>query len=110
MITIDQLQEIKEKYQDVVNFRREHAEKGTGKYRSHVLVCAGTGCTSSGSPKIADKLEEEIKAAGLEEEVCVIRTGCHGLCALGPVMIIYPEAAFYSNMEIEHIPEIVTEH
>ncbi len=110
MITIDQLQEIKEKYQDVVNFRKEHAEKGTGKYRSHVLVCAGTGCTSSGSPKIADKLEEEIKAAGLEEEVCVIRTGCHGLCALGPVMIIYPEAAFYSNMEIEHIPEIVSEH
>ena len=110
MITIDQLQEIKEKNQDIVNFRKEHAERGNGKYRSHVLVCAGTGCTSSGSQKIADKLEEEIKAAGLEEEVCVIRTGCHGLCALGPVMIIYPEAAFYSNMELEHVPEIVSEH
>ena len=110
MITVDQLKKIKEKNQDIVNFRHEGADKGKGKYRSHVLVCAGTGCTSSGSQKIADKLEQEIKAVGLENEVCVIRTGCHGLCALGPVMIIYPEAAFYSNMELEHVHEIVEEH
>ena len=58
MITIEQLQEIKEKNQDIVNFRKEHGERGNGKYRSHVLVCAGTGCTSSGRQKIADKLEE----------------------------------------------------
>ena len=56
-------------------------------YRSHVLVCGGTGCTSSGSPKIMEALKYEIKRQGLEEEVAVVETGCHGLCALGPIMI-----------------------
>ena len=79
-------------------------------YRSHVLVCGGTGCTSSGSMQIINKLEEEIKKNGLEEEVCVVKTGCHGLCALGPIMIVYPEAAFYSMVNIDDIPEIVSEH
>ncbi|MCD8278693.1 (2Fe-2S) ferredoxin domain-containing protein, partial [Enterocloster citroniae] len=54
-------------------------------YRSHVLVCGGTGCTSSGSPKIMEALQNEIKKQGLEEEVAVVETGCHGLCALGPI-------------------------
>lgn len=79
-------------------------------YRSHVLVCGGTGCTSSGSEKIIQKLEEEIKKNGLSEEVAVVKTGCHGLCALGPIMIVYPEAAFYSMVKEEDIPEIVSEH
>ena len=61
-------------------------------YRSHVLVCGGTGCTSSGSQQIAQALEEEIAKQGLAEEVKVIKTGCFGLCALGPIMIVYPEA------------------
>ena len=55
-------------------------------YRSHVLVCGGTGCTSSGSQQIIDTFEAEIKKNGLEEEVSVVRTGCHGLCALGPIV------------------------
>ena len=79
-------------------------------YRSHVLVCGGTGCTSSGSEKIIQKLEEEIKKNDLTEEVAVVKTGCHGLCALGPIMIVYPEAAFYSMVKEEDIPEIVSEH
>ncbi len=79
-------------------------------YRSHVLVCGGTGCTSSGSQAIIEKLEEEIKAKGLEHEVKVIRTGCFGLCALGPIMIVYPEGCFYSELKIEDVPEIVEEH
>ncbi|MDO4553767.1 MAG: NADH-quinone oxidoreductase subunit NuoF [Lachnospiraceae bacterium] len=79
-------------------------------YRSHVLVCGGTGCTSSGSEKIIAKLKEEIKNNGLEEEVAVVKTGCHGLCALGPIMIVYPEASFYSMVKEEDIPEIVSEH
>ena len=79
-------------------------------YRSHVLVCGGTGCTSSGSHKIIDTLKEELKKQGLEEEVSVVQTGCHGLCALGPIMIIYPDATFYSMVQPEDIPEIVTEH
>ncbi|MCM1487127.1 MAG: NADH-quinone oxidoreductase subunit NuoF [Firmicutes bacterium] len=79
-------------------------------YRSQVLVCGGTGCTSSGSPAIIDRLHEEIKKNGLEEEVQVVRTGCFGLCALGPIMIVYPEGCFYSAVKEEDIPEIVSEH
>mgnify|MGYP004628244905 CR=1 FL=1 len=79
-------------------------------YRSHVLVCGGTGCTSSGSKAIIEKLEHELKAQGLEKEVQVVRTGCFGLCALGPVMIIYPEGTFYSMVKEEDVAEIVSEH
>ena len=79
-------------------------------YRSHVLVCGGTGCTSSGSEKIIAALEKEIAANGLTEEVQVVKTGCHGLCALGPIMIVYPEGAFYSMVKEEDVAEIVSEH
>jgi NADP-reducing hydrogenase subunit HndC len=78
--------------------------------RSHVLVCGGTGCTSSGSEQIINALESEIEKQGLKEEVQVVRTGCLGLCALGPVMVIYPEGAFYSEVKLSDIPEIVSEH
>ena len=63
-------------------------------YRSHVLVCGGTGCSSSNSQQIIDTLEAELKANGLENEVKVVKTGCFGLCALGPIMIVYPEGCF----------------
>ncbi len=79
-------------------------------FRSNVLVCGGTGCTSSNSEQIIEKLKEEIKAQGLEKEVNVIRTGCFGLCALGPIMVVYPEGAFYSRVTPEDVPEIVSEH
>ena len=79
-------------------------------YRSHVLVCGGTGCTSSNSQQIIETLEKEIAANGLEKEVQVVRTGCFGLCALGPIMIVYPEGCFYSRVQVEDIPEIVSEH
>ena len=79
-------------------------------YRSHVLVCGGTGCTSSNSTKIVAKLNEEIKAQGLENEVKVVMTGCFGLCALGPIMIVYPEGCFYSAVKEDDVPEIVSEH
>ena len=79
-------------------------------YRSHVLVCGGTGCTSSGSLQIFDLLKEEIAKNGLADEVSVVQTGCHGLCALGPIVIVYPEATFYSMVKPEYIPEIVSEH
>ena len=79
-------------------------------YRSHVLVCGGTGCTSSGSAQIIEKLESEIAKNGLTDEVQVVKTGCFGLCALGPIMIIYPEGTFYSMVQEADIPEIVSEH
>lgn len=79
-------------------------------YRSHVLVCGGTGCTSSNSAAIIEALETQIAEKGLSEEIKVIRTGCFGLCALGPIMIVYPEGSFYSQVKVEDIPEIVDEH
>ncbi|HAR40837.1 MAG TPA: NADH-quinone oxidoreductase subunit NuoF [Coprothermobacter sp.] len=79
-------------------------------YRSHVMVCGGTGCTSSGSDNVAAAFVSEIKKAGLDKEVAVIRTGCFGLCELGPVVVIYPEGVFYSKMKPEYVPEIVEEH
>jgi len=79
-------------------------------YRSHVLVCGGTGCTSSGSAKIIETLQAEIDKNGLHDEVQVVKTGCFGLCALGPIMIVYPEGSFYSMVKEEDIPEIVSEH
>ena len=79
-------------------------------YRSHVLVCGGTGCTSSGSANVLEALEREIKSNGLDQEIKVIQTGCFGLCAVGPIMIVYPEGCFYSQVKAEDIPEIVSEH
>ncbi len=78
--------------------------------RSHILVCGGTGCTSSHSAEIITALEDELKAKGLDKEVKVVKTGCFGLCALGPIMIVYPEGAFYSRVTPEDCKEIIDEH
>ena len=78
--------------------------------RSHVLICGGTGCTSSGSVKIQQAFEENLAANGILEEVKIVQTGCFGLCALGPVVIIYPEGTFYSQVTPEDVKEIVEEH
>ena len=78
--------------------------------RAHVLCCGGTGCTSSGSQKIQDAFVREIEKQGLAEEVKVVQTGCFGLCALGPVVILYPDGTFYSRVEEADVAEIVSEH
>ena len=78
--------------------------------RSHVLICGGTGCTSSGSVAIQEAFKTNIEAFGLSEEVKVVETGCFGLCALGPVVIVYPDGTFYSRVTPEDVKEIVEEH
>ena len=78
--------------------------------RSHILVCGGTGCHSSGSDNLFQSFESELASAGLADEVKVIKTGCFGLCALGPVVVVYPEGAFYSQVKEEDVKEIVQEH
>ena len=78
--------------------------------RSQVLICGGTGCTSSGSQQIQDTFEKEIEAAGLSDEIKIVRTGCFGLCELGPVVIVYPDGTFYSRVSADDVPEIVSEH
>ncbi len=109
MKSLEEISAIREKMQGEISVRRgkDYADR---QYRSHVLVCGGTGCTSSGSQKIIDAFEAEIKKNGIENEVCVIRTGCHGLCALGPIVLIYPEGSFYSMVKEEEVAEIVSEH
>jgi len=78
--------------------------------RAHVLICGGTGCTSSGSKKIQEAFEQNIAAAGLSEEVKLVQTGCFGLCALGPVVIVYPDGTFYSRVTTDDVEEFVEEH
>ena len=79
-------------------------------YRAHVLICGGTGCTSSGSQQLIEEFEAQLAANGLEKEVKIVKTGCFGLCALGPIVVVYPEGAFYSMVKKEDVAEIVTEH
>ena len=79
-------------------------------YRSHVLVCAGTGCTSSHSLRIIENFHKKLEETGYDKEVQVIRTGCFGLCAAGPIVVVYPEGIYYSHVKPEDVEEIVNEH
>lgn len=112
MKSLEELKAIREKMQGQIEFRSEHLGDFPilDGFKKHVLVCGGTGCTSSGSRKILDTLEKEIAKHGLQNEIGIVKTGCFGLCALGPIMIVYPEGAFYSMVNEEDIPEIVSEH
>ena len=114
-MTLEQLNKIKTEYEDLIKVRKivaaegEKLAKKTG-YRKQILVCGGTGCTSSGSKKVIETLNAELVKHGLEKEVLVVKTGCFGLCALGPIMIVYPEGAFYSQATPEGVVRIVEEH
>ncbi len=79
-------------------------------YRAHVLICGGTGCTSSGSHELISLFEQKLKEKNLDREIKVVRTGCFGLCAAGPVVIVYPDGTFYSRVKPENVEEIIEEH
>ena len=79
-------------------------------FRSHILICGGTGCTSSGSAQLLKRFEELLEQNGLTKEIKLVHTGCFGLCEAGPVVIVYPEGAFYSRVKVEDVDEIVSEH
>ncbi len=108
MKTLEELKVIREAMQGEVALR-SHGD-ASSKYERHVLVCGGTGCTSSGSMKIIEALESELEKNGLTEKVQIVKTGCFGLCALGPIMIVYPEGSFYSMIQPENVAKIVEEH
>ncbi len=113
MISLIELAEIRERMKESLILREGNKDvkaDGENKVRAHVLCCGGTGCTSSGSPKIQAAFESEITKQGLAEEIKVIQTGCFGLCALGPVVIVYPDGTFYSHVTEEDVAEIVSEH
>ena len=111
--TFSDLQAVKAREYVHVAMRQsaDEAKKYEGQtFRKNVLICGGTGCTSSDSEKLIAKMKEELAKVGLDKEVNVVRTGCFGLCALGPIMIVYPEGSFYSRVNVEDIPRIVEEH
>lgn len=113
-MTCEELKKIAAEKADLINVRRivrEQAEKlapATG-YRKQVLVCGGTGCTSSHSLKVIEQLEKSLKELNIND-VLIVKTGCFGLCALGPIMIVYPEGAFYSQMTPEHAKTVAERH
>ena len=78
--------------------------------RSHIMVCTGTGCSSSESPKIIEAFEAELKKAKMDQEVRVVKTGCFGLCAMGPIVMVFPEGACYTKVTVDDVAEIVSEH
>ena len=78
--------------------------------RYHIMVCGGTGCSSSNSAEIIKEFERQLVEKGLDKEVKVVRTGCFGLCQAGPVVIVYPEGAFYSHLKVSDVTRIVDEH
>ena len=107
MKTLAELAAIKEATAGDLAIRTGGAQNSEEK---HVLICGGTGCTSSGSPALREAMIEEINAVGLADKVKVVQTGCFGLCALGPIVIVYPEGTFYSRIELKDVKEIVDEH
>ncbi|MBQ4362700.1 MAG: NAD(P)H-dependent oxidoreductase subunit E, partial [Oscillospiraceae bacterium] len=114
-MTVEELNKIRDDMADLIKVRKLVASEGaklakkTG-YRKQILVCGSTGCNSSGSKKVIETLESELAKQGLDKEVLVVKTGCFGLCALGPIMIVYPEGAFYSQATPEGVVRIVEEH
>ena len=113
-MTFEELKKLAEKKADLVKVRkivREQAEelaKHTG-YRKQVLVCGGTGCLSSHATEIIGQLEDSFKKLGIDD-ILIVKTGCFGLCALGPIMIVYPEGAFYTQITPEKVATIAEKH
>ncbi len=109
ILSLDELKALREACIEQVALRTgsDEAERGI---RKHVLICGGTGCTSSGSMSLRDALVAELEKQAIADEIKVVTTGCFGLCALGPIMIVYPEGTFYSMVKVEDIPEIVESH
>ncbi len=111
MNSLEELKSIRDKMFDTVDMRNDDSEKtNNSEYKYQVLVCGGTGCTSSGSMTLIEEFEKQIDANGLHDDVKLVKTGCFGLCALGPVVIVYPEGAFYSMVKAEDVHEIVEQH
>ena len=111
MNSLEELKSIRDKMFDTVDMRNDDSEKtNNSEYKYQVLVCGGTGCTSSGSMTLIEEFEKQIDANGLHDDVKLVKTGCFGLCALGPVVIVYPEGAFYSMVKAEDVREIVEQH
>ncbi len=107
--TLAELNALKEKAWGELKIRKGEQSSSSGK-KHNILVCGGTGCTSSKSPEIIKEFKTQLEKAGKADEVNVIQTGCFGLCAMGPIVVIYPEGILYNMVQISDCEEIVTEH
>ena len=109
-MTIEQLKKIQAEALPQISMRHTHEVENETKYKKQILVCGGTGWTSSGSNKLIDEFYAQLEAHGIKDEVQVVRTGCFGLCELGPIVIVYPEGVFYAHCEVENVQRVVEEH
>ena len=107
-MNLEELTRIREEGQGTAAIRVPTGKPGKGVH--HVMICGGTGCTSSGSVKLAELFKSESERLGIADQVKVVRTGCFGLCALGPIVIVYPEGTFYSKVQADDVAEIVESH
>ena len=108
MITVKQLNQIKEQQNKIVQMRgradpTDQQLLAASGYKKQILVCGGTGCTSSGCKKVVAQLRSSLKKHNAEKDALVVTTGCFGLCSLGPIMIVYPEGSFYSAVKPENV-------
>lgn len=109
MITIDELSAIKDRVAAEMSLR-QNAKAPIGLYKYHVLICGGTGCTSGRSKIIYDEFNSQLDASGEKNLAKVIMTGCFGLCAKGPIVIVYPEGTFYAHVKPEDVTNIINSH
>lgn len=107
--TLAELNALKEKALGELKIRKGEKQSASGK-NHNILVCGGTGCTSSKSPEIIKEFRAQLEKAGLSDKVNVIQTGCFGLCAMGPIVVIYPEGVLYNMVQVSDCEEIVNEH
>jgi NADH-quinone oxidoreductase subunit F/NADP-reducing hydrogenase subunit HndC len=107
-MTLTQLNTIKQQFAKNISDRKIHQEASfDGKYQ--VLVCLSTGCISNQSANVLERFRLKVKEANIQDKVDVVPTGCHGLCEMGPVVIIYPQGAFYAKVKVEDVDRIVNE-
>ncbi|NLA71336.1 MAG: NADH-quinone oxidoreductase subunit NuoF [Clostridiaceae bacterium] len=109
-ITIEKLNEIREQTFRTMNLRGLPSDRLSGPYKWSVVICMGTGCTSSKSPMIRERLRALIERDGLGDEIEIVGSGCFGLCEAGPVVIVHPGGVFYSHLEVADIDRIYEEH
>ncbi|HZK41837.1 MAG TPA: (2Fe-2S) ferredoxin domain-containing protein, partial [Clostridia bacterium] len=110
MMTLEKLNEIRQATFQTMNLRGLPSDRLTGPYKWSVVVCMGTGCTSSRSPQIRERLKALIDRDGLADQIEIVGSGCFGLCEAGPVVIVHPGGTFYSHLEVEDIDRIYQEH
>lgn len=106
----NELTELRDTHRQTITMRLDDHDAAENQYDKEILVCAGTGCISSKSGEFVDALKEELAKNELTEKVNIVKTGCFGLCAQGPIVIIYPEAVFYHQVQPKHAKKIVSDH